>query len=210
MIDVYIVAEVRLLRDGLAKTLGESPNLRVVASVARCEELDLEPDDGTLPVLLLDVARRICDSGLRSLVAAVPELRAVVLGVEETEAEIVTYAEAGAAGYLPRDGSVDDLVQMIEEVARGELSCTPRVAAALIRRVGSLAAERPPRTESPGLTERELEVLRLVSLGLSNREIATRLYLSLATVKNHVHNLLGKLAVRTRADAAAQYALLQR
>jgi DNA-binding NarL/FixJ family response regulator len=205
MIDIYIVAGIRLLREGLTQALSETPSLHVTAAAARCDELVVQLAEGRRPVLLLDVANGGGLADLVSVMSAVPDLRAVVLGVSDDEAEIISYAEAGAAGYLTRDGSVADLVQMIEGVARDELSCSPKVAAALIRRVGALAAGRRPATGLAGLTERELEILRLIALGLSNKEIAARLYIALATVKNHVHNVLDKLEVRTRADAATRY-----
>ena len=206
MIDVFIASEVRLLREGLVGALSETPELQVVQAAAHSEELVAALAGHARPVLLLDVAGGARRSELSELVAALPALRAVALGVADDDAEIIAYAEAGAAGYLTRNGSVADLVQMIEEVARGELSCSPRVSAALIRRVGALAAARQrPVSNATALTQRELEILGLIAGGLSNREIAHRLYIALTTVKNHVHSLLKKLQVRTRAEAAAHY-----
>ena len=145
MIDVFIASEVRLLREGLVGALSETPELQVVQAAAHSEELVAALAGHARPVLLLDVAGGARRSELSELVAALPALRAVALGVADDDAEIIAYAEAGAAGYLTRNGSVADLVQMIEEVARGELSCSPRVSAALIRRVGALAAARSAR-----------------------------------------------------------------
>jgi DNA-binding NarL/FixJ family response regulator len=130
-------------------------------------------------------------------------LRVVALGVTETEPEIIAFAEAGVSGYLTRDASIPELVATIEAVARNELICPPRITAALMHRVATLAVDRRVTTPSFPLSPRELEVVALIDAGLSNQEIAGKLYISLATVKNHVHNILEKLDVATRADAAA-------
>jgi DNA-binding NarL/FixJ family response regulator len=99
---------------------------------------------------------------------------------------------------------MDDLTATITSVSRDELLCSPRVAAALLRRVGALAngVRRPHATD--GLTSRECEILGLIKEGLSNKEIAVRLHIEVATVKNHVHNLLEKLQVASRAEAASR------
>ena len=212
LIDVVVVAEVRLNRDGLARALDGADGLRVTATAIRCAELPTEALDGRSPVLVLDVPTPVPE--LRWVTAWLPRLRPIVLGVRD-EAEIISYAEAGAVGYLPCDGTIADLVGLIEAVARGELLCSPRVAHALIRQVATLAAHRAPAVLPPnpgsrrlnGLTEREQEIVRLMAAGLSNREIAGRLFIAVATVKNHVHNVLDKLDVRSRADAAAWYQL---
>ena len=99
---------------------------------------------------------------------------------------------------------MDDLTSTIISVTRGELLCSPRVAATLLRRVGALANGARAPHALRGLTFREREVLDLIDGGLSNKEIAVRLHIEVATVKNHVHNLLEKLHVTSRAQAAAQ------
>jgi DNA-binding NarL/FixJ family response regulator len=204
-IDAYVVSELRVLRDGLCRALAEAPNIRVVAAAARWNRLGIQPDAGVPAVLLLDATGGSVVVDLADLAAFAPHVRIVMVGVDDGDAEIISYAEAGASGYLTRDGSFADLVRILEEVARGELSCSPRVAAALIRRVSMLAAGRRPASGTASLTEREAEILGLISAGLSNKEIAARLYIALATVKNHVHNVLDKLEVRSRFDAAAWY-----
>jgi DNA-binding NarL/FixJ family response regulator len=102
-----------------------------------------------------------------------------------------------------RDGTVDDLVATIESASRGELRCSAKIAAALLRRVADLATERDISKTNARLTRREQENACLVEEGLSNKEIAARLFIEVATVKNHVHNILEKLQVRTRGEAAA-------
>lgn len=129
--------------------------------------------------------------------------RVVCIGVHEHESEIVACAEAGAAGYVLRDDSLEALRSAVEGVVYDELPCSPSVAAALLRRVASLAAERGDRQAVNRLTPRETEVLRLIEQGFANREIATHLCIELRTVKNHVHRILEKLDVDRRGQAAA-------
>jgi DNA-binding NarL/FixJ family response regulator len=107
------------------------------------------------------------------------------------------------AGYVSREGSLHDLVAAIDSAARGEMLCTPRVAATLLRRVSSLAAERPPAQPFARLTNRQLEIVRLIEQGLTNKEIARRLCIELPTVKNHLHNIFEKLDVHRRGELAS-------
>jgi len=134
---------------------------------------------------------------------------AITLG--ETEAEVIQLAEAGVAGYVLPDGSLDDLIIAVESAVRGELYCPPRVAFTLLRRLGAMAAslkdDEEKATHSPlrALTGREREILHLVDDGMTNKAIARRLIIELATVKNHVHNILKKLHVHRRIDASTWY-----
>jgi len=105
---------------------------------------------------------------------------------------------------VPRDGTLADLRAVIESVARGEVVCSPRIAASLLRRIADLAAEREPPPPELRLTSREIEIVELIDQGLSNKEIAQRLSIALPTVKNHVHSILDKLHVHRRAEAAAR------
>jgi DNA-binding NarL/FixJ family response regulator len=120
----------------------------------------------------------------------------------DSEESVLAFAEAGIAGYVPREGSVQDLVDAVERAVRGELQCSPQLAGAIIRRLAWRAAAGSDFPRGP-LTARETEIVRLIDQGLSNKEIAVRLGIEVATVKNHVHNLLEKLRVRRRAEAAA-------
>lgn len=129
--------------------------------------------------------------------------RVVCIGVRERESEIVACAEAGAAGYVLRDDSLEALRDVVEGVLSDKLPCSPAVAAALLRRVTTLAGERGGQQAVNRLTTRETEVLRLIEQGFANREIAARLCIELRTVKNHVHRILEKLDVDRRGQAAA-------
>jgi two-component system nitrate/nitrite response regulator NarL len=124
--------------------------------------------------------------------------------VPELEQEILECAEAGVAGYVTRNGSLADLIATIESVGRDEIIVSPRVAAALVRRLALLAAERRGPSARRALTSRERDVVMLLEGGLSNKEIAERLCIEVTTVKHHVHNILKKLRVSRRGEAAAK------
>jgi DNA-binding NarL/FixJ family response regulator len=121
--------------------------------------------------------------------------------VPETEHDVIPCAEAGVAACLPRETTLADLSATIERVAAGESNASPRVAAMLLRRIATLAERNSPEAN---LTAREEEILVLIDDGLSNKQIARRLSIELPTVKNHVHNILEKLHVHRRYEAAAR------
>ncbi len=153
----------------------------------------LEPD-----VALVDLTMAESQQTVRALAGAgVP---VVVFGIREREDEIIEYAEAGVAGYVTRDSSLAELIDVVESVARGETLLSPRIAALLLRRVKTAARPGP----AARLTPREAEIVRLIDDGLSNKQIARRLTIELPTVKNHVHSILEKLEVKRRAEAAAR------
>lgn len=130
--------------------------------------------------------------------------RLVVFGIPPDDPrEIITCAESGVAGLHLRSESLEDLLTFCRQVLDGGTGCSSQVSAVLLRRLSELAAKWPSSPEDELLTAREDEVLELINLGLSNREIAARLCVSTHTVKNHVHNLLNKLGVRSRAEAIA-------
>jgi DNA-binding NarL/FixJ family response regulator len=141
---------------------------------------------------------------LNSLRETCPHAKVIVVGVyEDDESAIVACAEAGVAGYHLRTESLDDLLVLISKVFDGESLCSPRVSAILLKRLSALAAQRQPEAKELVLTAREIQILRMLEIGLSNRDIAERLCIALHTVKNHVHSILGKLGVSTRAQAVA-------
>jgi two-component system nitrate/nitrite response regulator NarL len=206
VIRILILADILLYREGLAQLLGRNVNISVVATVARAEEAlaglaTLQPD-----VVLLDMATPDSLATVRAIGERAPGVRVVALAVAETERDVLACAEAGVAGYVPRAASVDDLVAVLESIARGESLCSPRIAASLLRRIAALAAGTGSRSPLAQLTAREREIGGLIDRGFSNKEIATELHIEVATVKNHVHNLLEKLQVRRRGEVAARFA----
>ncbi len=203
MITVFLVSDVRLYLDGLSKSLSRHPTIEVVEAqdsvVGLLERLAAVAPD----IVLLDTGVEGALPTVRAIEQRLPDLKVVALGVSEEPEAIVEVAEAGAAGYVLRRATLDELVATIHSTARGELRCSPTVAAALFHRVAALASSGPSVGGEVRLTRRELEVLDFVSAGASNKEVAASLSIELATVKNHVHNILEKLHVRSRADAVA-------
>jgi two-component system, NarL family, nitrate/nitrite response regulator NarL len=201
---VLILAEVGLYRDALSRPLERDHRIEVIGVTAGLEEALAALEEVGPDIVLVDTRMREGTSAVQALVAAAPEVKVVALAVPEVERDVVAVAEAGAAGYVPREGSIEDLVAVVESVERGELVCSPKIAATLFRRVGALARDRGLEPIDGRLTARELDVMRLIEEGLSNKEIANALSIELATVKNHVHNILEKLNVNRRSEAAAR------
>jgi two-component system nitrate/nitrite response regulator NarL len=114
---------------------------------------------------------------------------------------VLSCAQIGIAGYVTRDGSLEDVVAAIRAAARGEVHCSPKVAGSLFRRIETLSTSRPRRFTNGELTVREVQILKLIQEGMSNKMISRTLGIELATVKNHVHNLLVKLGLHSRAEA---------
>ena len=201
---ILIGCDVRLYSEGIGQFLSGQPGLTIVGVAGRAEEVlqqlqQLEPD-----LVLLDQALPDSLETLRQARRLRPGCRVIALGVPEQEEALLTWAEAGVAGLVPRNASVEDLHSIIASAVRGELHCSPSLAGTLLRRLVSRAdAARDLGLGGP-LTDREVEIVSLIDQGLSNKEIAVNLGIEVATVKNHVHNLLGKLQVHRRAEAAAR------
>jgi two-component system, NarL family, nitrate/nitrite response regulator NarL len=203
MISVFIATRIKLYREGLALALQHAWGLHIAGTAAGPLEFGPELATHPHPVLLLDVATAAGLAALAQTRAAYPGLRVVALGVTESTSEILMCAEAGASGYVTRDASISELVTAIKGAACDELACPPQIASALMRRVARLAAERRQKPVTDRLSSREVEVAMLIARGLSNKQIATQLCITVATVKNHVHNILDKLDVKGRSEAAA-------
>jgi DNA-binding NarL/FixJ family response regulator len=153
-------------------------------------------------VALVEMGIPDLDAIIPALAARSPRIPVVAIGIADSDTEVLACAERGVAGYVTRDGSVEELAATIRGAARGELICSPQTAGTLMRRLATLAAELNPRSATARLTRREREVAALMQEDLSNKEIASRLRIEVATVKNHVHNVLDKLQVHRRGEAA--------
>ena len=200
---VLIVTDIRLYREGLAHILCRERGVQVIGTSSAREALS-EVVARHPAVALVDMASHGSLATIRALALGAPQLKIVALAVRDAEGEVIACAEAGISGLVSRDASLDDLVQTIDSVARDEMVCSPRVAASLLRRVRTLAAERARAPVDLHLTGREMQILRLIEEGLSNKEIAQRLCIEVPTVKHHVHNLLEKLGVSRRGEAVAR------
>jgi DNA-binding NarL/FixJ family response regulator len=201
---ILIASDVRLYSEGLRQFLGAQPGFRVLA-IADSASAALRAVETDLPdLVLLDQALPGSLETLRGIRRLHPGSRVIALGLQDQEEAILMWAEAGAAGFVPRDASLDELLETIGSALRDELLCSPRVAASLLRRLACRASAGPAHPPRAPLTPREAMIVSLIDEGLSNKEIAVRLGIEVATVKNHVHNLLEKLRVHRRAEAAAR------
>lgn len=210
MTRVLVVSDVRLYRDAVAEILERRSEFEVAA-------VDSQPDRALGAVrafrpalVLLDVVAPDALATARAIALGDGAVDTIALTVPDAEAEILACAEAGVSGYVSREGSVDDLLGAIHAALRGEFDCPARVTKSLARRLATLATgngagalARDP-AGSAALTPRELEIAELIDRGLSNKEIARSLGVQPSTVKNHVHNILCKLNVQRRGEAAAR------
>jgi two-component system, NarL family, nitrate/nitrite response regulator NarL len=208
---IALVAAVRLYREGLATELAAQRGYSVVGAAGGADEATAVVAFHRPDVVLIDIAMPSVRELVVALRAAHPAAQIVMFAVDECERDIDLCAEAGVAAFVTRDVTVADLVAAIEASVRGELSCSPRAAALLFRRCSALSMGAPvgaagsPDVDADHvatLTSREREIAGLVAEGRSNKQIGRSLNIALATVKNHVHSILRKLDVATRAEAA--------
>ena len=200
---IVVAGDIRLYRDGLALHLAGEAGLGVAGVAADRPELMRRVHELRPAIVVLDMAMAESLEAVRDLWREAPEVRVVAVTVPELEHAVIACAEAGIAGYVPREGSLDDLKRTIDSVARGESIVSPRMAASLLRRVSALAADRAAPARLDELTLREREIVELIRDGLSNKQIAARLNIELATAKNHVHRILEKLHVTRRGEIAS-------
>jgi DNA-binding NarL/FixJ family response regulator len=203
---VLLADDQALFREALATLLEVRPEIEVVGEAADGAEaldrvVELRPD-----VVLMDLHMPVLDgiAATRRLRAEQPGTRVLALTTFDDDEDVFAALRAGAVGYLLKDVSGDRLVEALLAAARGESVLQPSVAARVVARFAELPDDAPPRPQPlvVPLSDRELEVLRLLADGGSNREIAAALFLAEGTVKNHVTNVLAKLGARDRTQAA--------
>lgn len=203
MIRLVLVDDHALVRQGLRSLLDLTPDLRVVGEAADGEEALLKVAELKPDVVLMDV-RMPRMTGLEALSAlrrTDPDRRVVLLTTFDEDAAIIEALRAGVQGFLLKDVSLDELADAIRRVASGETLLPPGVAERVARGVAEMPRDFPHADLPEGLTRREVEVLRLIARGLSNREIAQALGTAEGTVKNQTSSILSKLGVRDRTRA---------
>ena len=206
MIRLLLVDDQALFREGLHTLLSLHEDLKVVGEAGNGLEALAAADALRPDVVLMDLRMPVLDgvATTRRLLAAHPTTRVIVVTTFDDDELVFDGLRAGAVGYLLKDVSSDKLVEAIRAAARGESFLQPSIAAKVLAEFNRLehsAAPPPPPLAEP-LSERELEILRLLAAGDSNKEIAAALYITEGTVKNHVTNILGKLDARDRTQAA--------
>jgi DNA-binding NarL/FixJ family response regulator len=212
MIRVTIVHEIDLVCNTLASVLREEQDIDVVGLASCAEEAVNYLEDGECDVLLLNVGRPSHDQirFIHEISRSNKDLKVLVVGIMKAEEFILQCFQAGAAGYVLRDDSLEDLKRKIRAAYSGETFISPRIAGALVSRVAELSEFAGNGGDDQydlsllrsNLTRREREVLLHIEQGLTNQEIAESLTIEVGTVKNHVHNILKKLNVDNRKRAA--------
>jgi two-component system nitrate/nitrite response regulator NarL len=210
-IRILLVNQIRLLGNVLAAVLEDEPDMEVIGCATSVSQaLDLAPKSDVILVntgmsngMALEFFQAVSKVELPTKVLA--------LGLAESKEQILQYVEAGAAGYVLKDDSVEDLLRRIRGTYRGQVRVSPKIAAALMSRVTEYAQLLNQVEAGIGnvddLTPREQEILDLIGQGLTNQQIAEELVIEVGTVKNHVHNLLQKLDASSRHEAAATWAI---
>ncbi len=204
-IRVLIVDDHALFRRGLEMVLEGEPGIEVVGEASDGHEA-LEQAEAAAPdVVLMDVRmpRRSGIEATRAIKDAVPTARILMLTISDDEADLYEAIKAGASGYLLKEISIEEVAGAVRSVFAGQSLISPAMASKLLSEFAAMVKRQEERTQMPGprLTERELEVLKLVARGLSNRDIGKDLFISENTVKNHVRNILEKLHLHSRMEA---------
>ena len=205
-IAVLIADDQQLMREGLATLLSLASDIRVVAQAANGAEAialarELHPD-----VILMDIQMPGTDgvAATRVIRAELPHTSVIILTTFADDDYLREGLRAGACGYLLKDMPSEQLAEAIRTAVRGDAPISPPVARKLVDLVARMPAAAPPAPMIESLSEREIQVLRLMAQGCGNKEIADRLVIAEGTAKNHVSNILGKLSARDRAQAVAR------
>jgi DNA-binding NarL/FixJ family response regulator len=203
VIAVLLAEDHAVVREATAEIVDHQPDMHVVGQAGTGEEAvslarTLQPG-----VIVMDISMPRVNGleATRRITAECPGCRVLVLTAHEEDRYIVQLLEAGAVGYLPKTVGLDELLEAIRAVARGESVLPPSVAAAVVRH---LAGKEVPEEPMRPLTDRELEVLRLAAQGLTNYDIAQRLYISVRTVEAHLTHVYNKLGVSSRTEAVVR------
>ncbi len=199
--NVVVLTPIRLLGDGLAACFSQRSDIAVLAVVNNLESVRDVLKSTAADLVLIDVTQGVDLYDVRSIAAEHPEVAFVALGLTEQRQEVIRCGKAGFAGYVARDASADALCNALSDVVQGRLACPAEISCGLLRALFRM--DQPPNDSGPDhpLTRRESDVLQLIGQGLSNKEIARELSLSVPTIKHHVHNILEKLNLARRAQA---------
>ncbi len=205
-ISIVLIEDNPLLREGIATLIRAEPGFKVLAASADIVRALMEIRTARPQVVLLDFGLEDDDS-LRvtaTIHEEIPLTKVIVMGLLPVQDDIAEFVRAGAAGFIMKDASFDQFLETIRTVAAGGKVLPPSLTTTLFSQITSRTTQAKRAViEAVRLTGRERQVIDLISEGLSNKEIATRLNLATYTVKGHVHNVLEKLALHSRLEIAA-------
>ena len=207
-IRVLLVDDHALFREGLAVVISSQPDMEVVGNAndgleAVIKAQELKPD-----LILMDIQMSTMDGleSTRQIKQILPDTTIVVLTVRDDDEKLFEALKSGAQGYLLKDIRSHKMVEMLQSAMNGEAAITPSLAGRVLAEFRRMSLNQPGSSvadhEDNSLTERELEVLSLVTKGASDKEVAEKLFVSLNTVKSHIRNILSKLRVNSRKEAA--------
>lgn len=207
-VSVVLIEDNRLVRDGITAMLANERDLKVVAAAQDADAALVRVREAKPHVVLVDAALGDHDSHrlVAALTTAVPETRVIVMDLLPEPEEVAVFIKAGARGFIAKDATTDDFVATIRSVAKGASLVPSALTNALFAAVAKHAVMNGAAADARDavrMTQREREVLELLADGLSNKQIGQRLNIATNTVKGHVHNILEKLALRTRLEVAA-------
>ncbi|MDQ3877877.1 MAG: response regulator transcription factor [Actinomycetota bacterium] len=204
-IRVLIVDDHALFRRGLEMVLQGESDIDVVGEASDGHEAIEKAENSTPDVVLMDVRmpKRSGIEATRIIKDTLPSTRILMLTISDEEADLYEAIKAGASGYLLKEISIDEVAGAVRAVHGGQSLISPSMASKLLNEFATMVKRRDERSQIPGprLTDRELEVLKLVAKGLNNRDIGAELFISENTVKNHVRNILEKLHLHSRMEA---------
>lgn len=199
--NIIVLTPVRLLGDGLASCFSSRPQFTAVAVVNDLGALRSALAVAATDVVLIDVTQSIDLIDVRAIALQWPDVSLVALGLTEARQEVIKCGRAGFAGYVAREATIDGLCTALTDIVKGRVTCPPEISGGLLRALFRKGPQSEEALSDPALTRRESEVLELIGRGLSNKEIGKELCVSVATVKHHVHHVLEKLGLSSRAEA---------
>jgi DNA-binding NarL/FixJ family response regulator len=205
-IKILLIEDNRILRDGIKAVIDKEADLKIVGASGGNHDALLQARTLKPQVVLMDLGLRNTN-GLRVvsiLTKELPQTKVIGMGLIPSQQDIIESVQAGAAGFILKDASINDVLGTIRSVARGMKILPPVLTASLFTHVVDLALQRGMVKSSSAaqMTRREREVIVLIAEGMSNKEIAQRLNLSTYTVKSHIHNILEKMALHSRLEIA--------
>ena len=200
---VLIVDDQTLFRRGLQIVLKQEEDIEVVGEAADGHEAVEKAQELMPDVVLMDVRmpKRSGIEASRQIKDLLPHVKILMLTVSDEEGDLYEAIKAGASGYLLKEISIDEVADAIRSVSAGQSRISPSMASKLLTEFAAMSKRADHQLPPPKLTDREMEVLRLVAQGLNNRDIARGLFISENTVKNHIRNILEKLHLHSRVEA---------